>query len=76
MALQKPRKRWTGSERSLLRKLQSSILQVQARDDRNSARSVEIGSTAYLFAQNGEDPVFVAMQTLLTRIDSALTETR
>lgn len=72
MAIRTPRRQWKGLERQLLRKLQSSLLSIQSRDDRASQLAAEKQTSPYLFAQDGQDPVFVAMQTIMTRIDGCL----
>ena len=72
MVLRKPRRQWSGLERQLLNKLFNSLKSIEARDSRMATRAGQIGSTPYLFAQNEQDPVYLAMYTLYDRIQECL----
>jgi len=70
--LTRSRRQWQGLERQLLGKLRNAIGSMQKRDERVFERSQILGVEGYFFAANEADPVFLAMQTLMTRINACL----
>ena len=70
--LRTARRQWNGLERQLLVKLRNSIKSMQSRDERTFERAQILGVDGYYFAANETDPVFLAMQTLMTRINACL----